>query len=214
MVLGESLIEHVADKVDTYGWLANHIEWMANRDETAYDDAVMNNGKKMREAAEELEKTIGEATLIRAFFSGDKAAIRKISRAAVDIYPQKVTPGAWSAIATVGGKEGARELAECFVGASLLAEGRMPPDDVGVAFAASHLPVKNFYGINSKQQKAMLEQAKQARDRLGAKFDQAFYNFDEKAARQAMKAVHKDLLVNWEPVMTGNSFADKFGRRT
>lgn len=150
-----------------------------------------------------LEEAVGEETLKLAYFSGDKDAISKISRAAVDIYPKKVTIAAWNAATKVKNTGGMRRLVECFAGASLLAEGKLPGYYTGM-----YLPVQHFSSMDSWQKKAILEQAKQARDRLGAKFDQAFYNFDKTATDQAMKAVHEDLLANWEPVMSGKSYFD------
>ena len=74
-----------------------------------------------RRKALKLEEAVGEETLALAYYSADKDAISEISRAAVDIYPTKVTIAAWSAIKMAKDKRDVRKLAECFAGASLLA---------------------------------------------------------------------------------------------
>jgi len=235
----ESLNEHITNKVNKPMIFGD------------YARKKLSNGKKMTQAAQELEDAVGEATLMRAYFSGDKEAIRKISSAAVDIFPKRVTPSAWSAIEkvdasykqqlvqTVEAKKKAvvealkeayasgdkkaiskaekdfrninlvnksiesysQHLAECFVGASLLAEGKLPPTVGNFPYVYKYLPVSDFSTINPKQQKEIKQQAEQARERLGAAFDQAFYNFDKEAAKEAMKAVHEDLRTNWKHVL-------------
>jgi hypothetical protein len=175
----------------------------------AHMKAVTGRQQAQREA-QELAEVVGDVTLMRAYFSGDTDAISEISRTAVDIYPKKVARAAWFVIDGFPEKEDKRKIAECFVGASLLAEGTLPPLDDGSCFAGQHLPVKCFSDIvNPRQQNAILKQAKQARDRLGEKFDQAFYNFDLNAAYFAMVDVSDDLLDNWKPVMTGKSFNER-----
>lgn len=205
MEIVESLTEHIADKIPTYGRLSGFMSTI----DSMYDQRGMANGKRMLQAAQELEAALGEATLMRAYFKGDKAAIRKLSRAAVDIYPKKVSPAAWSAALAVGGKDGSRQLAECLVAASLLSEGRLPRNAIVFSIAELpgwHLPINHFSDINTAQQEKLIEQGKKARERLGPKFDQAFYNFDKEAAKQAMKQVREDLLANWKPVLTGKPF--------
>jgi len=200
LVMDEALTEHIADKIPAYGRFSNTM----SKIDSGYDRAKMDNGKRMIHAAQELETTVGEATLMRAYFKGDKAAIRKVSRAAVDIFPKKVTFSAWNAIGKVVGKnkKDAQRLAECFLGASLVNEGKLPSHMNGLGYAGEYLPVFNFWQITDKQQKDLKRQAQQVREQIGAKkFDQAFYNFDEKAAEGALKAVSKELLSKWEPVL-------------
>jgi len=55
----------------------------------------------------------------------------------------------------------------------------------------------------------LIEQGKKALERLGPKFDQAFYNFDEEVARVAIKEVRADLLANWKPVLIGKPFLEQ-----
>lgn len=196
----ESLTEHISDKIPAYGRLSN----LMSKIDSGYDIETLSNGKKMRQATQELEAAVGDATLMRAYFGGDAAAIRKVSRAAVNIFPKSVTLGAWNAIEKVAGnkdKSYTQQLAECFVGASLVGEGKLPPYINNLSYASNYLSVYDFSQINAKQQKEITNQAKQVRERLGAKFDQAFYNFDEKAAKMAMRAVHEDLRANWKCVL-------------
>lgn len=200
LFIEESLTEHMADKIPTYGPLSS----VMSRFDSDYDRTTLSNGKNMQQAAQELEAAVGEPMLLRAYFSGNKAAIRAISRAAVDIYPQKVSPGTWNAALEVGGKEGAactKKLAECFIAASLLSEGKLPPNADASSMRRSQLPVSAFSRINDRQQAALLKQAEAARERLGPKFDQAFYNFDEGAAKQALRAVRDDMMANWKNVL-------------
>jgi len=235
----ESLNEHITNKVNKRMIYSHFI------------NEKLSNGKKMMQAAQELEDAVGEATLMRAYFSGDKEAIRKISSVAVDIFPKRVTLSAWDAIEevdksykqqlvqTVDAKKKAvvealkeayssgdkkiiskaekdfrninsldkpiesyrQHLAECFVGASLLVEGKLPTTMSNRLYVHKYLPVYNFSTISPKQQKEIKQQAEQARERLGAAFDQAFYNFDKEAAKEAMKAVHEDLRTNWKHVL-------------
>ena len=201
----ESLTEHIADKIPTYGRLSGFMSTI----DSMYDQTGMANGKRMLQAAQELETALGEATLMRTYFKGDEAAIRKLSRAAVDIYPKKVSPAAWSTALAVGGKEGSRQLAECLIAASLLSEGRLPRNAIVFSIAELpgwHLPINHFSDINTAQQEKLIAQGKKPRERLGPKFDQAFYNFDKEAAKQAMKQVRGDLLANWKSVLTGKPF--------
>lgn len=193
--IDESLTEYMADKVPAYGLLSNFM----SRFDSAYDWMRMVNGKSLLRAARELEEAVGKETLERAYFGGDAAAISAVSRAAVDIYPKRVTGNAWSAIKRFGGGDGTQQLAECFVGASLLDEGKVPRN--GIGWAGKYLPVMNFSDIKGKQQTELKKQAQQARARLGATFDQAFYNFDSAATVKAMSAVRSDLRANWKRVL-------------
>ena len=85
--INESLTEYIGDKVPVYGLFSA----ITSKMDSAYDFKKMANGKNMVKAARELEKAVGEATLMRAYFGGDKNAIRKVLRAADKIYPKKTT---------------------------------------------------------------------------------------------------------------------------
>lgn len=201
--INESLTEHIADKIPAYGWLS---KFMSRRD-SIYDSEVFPNGKKVMQAAQELEEAVGEATLLRAYFSGDKAAIRKVSRAAVDIFPKMVTLGVWDAIQEVAANKDNRyiqPLGECFVGASLLSSGELPPK------IPQYQRVFDFSQINAEQQKEIKNQAEQVRERLGTAFDQAFYNFDKDEAEESIKLVYEDLRTHWKSVLPNRTAADIF----
>lgn len=188
----DSLTEHLADKLpgSRLGKLS------------AYDVTRMSNGKNMVGAAAELEQAVGEATLLKAVFGGDAQAVSQVSRAAVELYPKKATQGAWQAIAVAGRKQGAHEMAEAYLAASLLHDKKLPDDSNWRISPRAHLPLTRFSDITKAQKKALLAQAEAARERLGAEaFDQAFCNFDERAATVAMRAIRSDLLANWKRVM-------------
>ena len=234
--LVESLTEHMSDKVIPSATFNSQ-----------YQKARLPNGKKWMDAVQELADAVGEVTLMRAYFSGDKDAIRKVFSVALNIFPKTVTYDTWDAIkkadqsyleekermvkkayklalnsrnkkAISKAKEGfnipsyKQHLAECFVGASLLEGGKLPPPRSILSSSYAHelLPVSDFSRIGFWQQKDIKRQADQARKRLGAVFDQAFYNFDKEAAVEAMKAVHEDLQTNWKrilPEMKAHYFA-------
>lgn len=194
--LGEALTEHLADKFPA-GPLSKL---------SFYDFQKLSNGKRLPQAARELEEKIGEPALLQAYFKGDAAAIRKLSQAAVDIFPKKANAMAWNFIGSVGKLRGSQQLAECFVGASLLHEHKLPdsysPHTPDGNHAGSHLPVLRFSDITPKQAQRMKAQAGHARERLGPRFDQAFYNFDTRALEQSMKGLREDLLMHWKPVLS------------
>jgi hypothetical protein len=187
----DSLTEHLADKLpgSSFGKFGQ------------YDRTRMSNGRNMVAAAAELEQVVGEQTLLKAMFGGDASAVTAVSRAAVELYPKKATHGAWNAIAVAGRKEGAHELAEGYLAASLLHEKKLPDNGNWRISPRAHLPLTQFSQITSAQKRQLIAQGQAARERLGPVFDQAFCNFDERAATVAMRAVRKDLLANWQRVL-------------
>jgi hypothetical protein len=169
---------------------------------TNYDRTTMSNGRNMVGAAAEVERAVGEETLLRAMFGGDTAAVTRVSRAAVEFYPKKATLSAWTAIAKAGSKQGAPEMAEAYIAASLLHEKRLPSDSDTRIWPSQYLSQQRFSDITRSQKAALLEQAKAMRERVGPEaFDQAFCNFDERAALVAMRAVRADLVENWQRVL-------------
>lgn len=195
--LGEALTEHLADKFPT-GSLSKL---------SFYDRQTLSNGKKLSQAARELEEKVGEPTLLRAYFKGDAAAIRKLSRAAVDVMPKEANAVAWNFIHSVGKLRGSQQLAECFVGASMLHERKLPDSYSASKPKGSHagryLPVGRFSDIRPEQAQRMKEQAEQARERLGpSKFDQAFYSLDTQVLAQSMRSLREDLVMHWKPVLS------------
>jgi hypothetical protein len=188
----DSLTEHLADKLPG--------TWHGQM--TAYDITTMSNGRNMVGAAAALEHAVGEDTLLRAMLGGDAAAITAVSRAAVDLYPKVATIGAWNAIANAGRKRGAEQMAEAFIAASLLHEKKLPDNGDSRIWPGAHLSIRQFSDIARPQQRALLAQAAAMRERVGeSAFDQAFCNFDERAALVAMRALRADLAANWQRVL-------------
>lgn len=187
----DAVTEHLADKLpgSRLGKLSG------------YDVTRMSNGRNMVGAAAQLEQVVGEQVLLSALFGGDAKAMREVSKAAVELFPKKATPGAWKAIGAACRKEGAHEMAEAFLAASLLHEKKLPADSDWRMSARAHLPLMRFSDVTKAQKKALLAQADAARQRLGPAFDQAFCNFDERAATVAMRAIRGDLLANWKRVL-------------
>jgi hypothetical protein len=159
--LVEGITEHLADKFP-----GNALTKFS-----FYDYQKLSNGKTLTQAARELEDKVGEPTLLRAYFKGDAAAIRKLSRAAVGVMPKETNAVVWNFINSVGKLHGSQQLAECFVGASLLHERKLP--DSGStkkpkgSYAGRYLPVERFSDITPKQAQRIKEQAEHARERLG-----------------------------------------------
>jgi hypothetical protein len=188
----DALTEHLADKLPG----TRLGKW------TAYDRTTMSNGRNMVAAAAELEQAVGEEVLLRAMFGGDAAAVTAVSRAAVELFPKRATLAAWDAIAKAGAKRGAPEMAEAYVAASLMHENALPSDVDSRIWPGAHLPQRRFSDITRPQKSALLAQARAMRERVGAAaFDQAFCNFDDRAALVAMRAVRADLVANWKRVL-------------
>ncbi|HEY9024267.1 MAG TPA: hypothetical protein VIP05_08200 [Burkholderiaceae bacterium] len=188
----DALTEHLADKLPG----SRLGKW------TQYDRTTMSNGRNMVAAAAELEQVVGEQVLLRAMFSGDAAAVTAVSRAAVELFPKKATPAAWNAIAKAGSKRGAPEMAEAYIAASLLHAKALPSDGDSRIWPGAHLPQRRFSEITRSQRNALLAQARAMRERVGqVAFDQAFCNFDDRAALVAMRGVRPDLVANWKRVL-------------
>jgi len=188
----DALTEHLADKLPgmRFG------KW------SEYDRTTMSNGRNMVAAAAELEQAVGEEVLLRAMFGGDAEAVKAVSRAAVELFPKRPTPAAWSAIAKAGSKRGAPEMAEAYIAACLMHENALPSDGDSRIWPGAHLPQQRFSDITRSQKNALLSQARTMRERVGAAaFDQAFCNFDDRAALVAMRAVRADLVANWKRVL-------------
>jgi hypothetical protein len=195
--LYEGITEHVADKFPT-GLFSRG---------TAYDSQKLSNGKTLTQAAAELEKAVGEPTLLRALFKGDALALRQVSQAAVAVFPKKSSAATWRAIESAVANGSAQLLAECFVGASLLHEGKVPeilnPKTKRIASAHRYRPVHRFSDNTPQQQKNLRLQAKRLRSEIGeTKFDQAFYNFDREATQQALTTLQRKLQDHWPTVLS------------
>lgn len=191
----EALTEHFADRLPGHavGKLA------------PYDFSRLSNGKRWSAAAAELEQAVGTDTLQRAYFSGDADAVRAVSAATIEIWPKDVTNTAWRSIRS-GSHEQRRRLAECFVGAALIATGNVPPEPAPGSgsrgnWAMDYLPVTRFSNITPPQAQALRAQAEALRARLGPAFDQAFYGFDEAIQGEAMASIRAGIHAAWKPVL-------------
>ncbi|WP_146013948.1 hypothetical protein [Trinickia dabaoshanensis] len=191
----EALTEHFADRLPGHavGKLGPH------------DFSRLSNGKRWATAAAELERAVGSDTLQRAYFSGDADAIRAVTSAAVNIWPQDVTNTAWRSIKPSNRAQQQR-LAECFVGAALLATGSVPPEPTPGSgndgnWAMDYLPVATFSRISPTQAEAIRMQAGELRAQLGTVFDQAFYGFDRETQGEAMAQIRDAIHAAWKPVL-------------
>jgi hypothetical protein len=192
----EALTEHFADR------LPGHAVGKLG----PYDFNRLSNGKRWSAAAAELEQAVGSDTLQRAYFSGDADAVRAVSAATVEIWPKDVTNTAWRSIRSSGGRKEQQRLAECFVGAALLATGRVPPEPRPGSgnngnWAMDYLPVATFTKITPPQAQALKTQAEALRARLGPVFDQAFYGFDAAIQGEAMASIRAAIHAAWKPVL-------------
>jgi hypothetical protein len=190
----EGLTEHFADSVP--GDPASK--------RTAYDPLVMENGKSMVGTAAELERIVGKKALRRAYLGGDPAAISKVSRSAVDLYPKKPSTWVWLEICDNMPRRVAPKAAECLIAASLIDCGRLPPEQF-LRVPVQGLPLRRFADITAKQKRQLREQGLAVRDRLGASWNQAFYNFDHHVGLPALARLSADLEKHWRPVLTGRA---------
>lgn len=191
----EALTEHFADR------LPGHVVGKLGPN----DFSRLPNGKRWSTAAAELERAVGSDTLQRAYFSGDGDAIRAVTSAAVNIWPKDVTNTAWRSIKS-GNRVQQQRLAECFVGAALLATGSVPAEPTPGSgndgnWAMDYLPVAKFSRISPGQAEAIRTQAGELRARLGTAFDQAFYGFDRENQGQAMAQIRDAIHAAWKPVL-------------
>ncbi|MEO7496604.1 MAG: hypothetical protein ABIT83_11555 [Massilia sp.] len=170
-----------------------------------YDGLRLANGKMWTAAAAELEAAVGKDVLERAYFGGERDAIREVATAAVEIWPKAPVAKTWQTISS-GPNQQRHALAECFVGVSLL-YAKKQPDIAGLGFASECLPVKSFTDIKQNEAKKMIEQARAARERLGPVFDQAFCNFDGVARDEAMQQIRADIHQHWGQVLQHSAFA-------
>lgn len=191
----EALTEHFADR------LPGHAVGKLGPP----DFRRLSNGKRWATAAAELEQAVGRDTLQRAYFSGDADAIRAVTYAAVNIWPKDVTNTAWRSIKS-GNRAQRQWLAECFVGAALLATGSVPSEPTPGSgndgnWARDYLPVTTFSRISPSQAEAIRMQAGELRAQLGTAFDQAFYGFDRETQGQAMAQIRDAIHAAWNPVL-------------
>ncbi|RLM19728.1 type III effector [Brenneria alni] len=191
--MNEGLTTHLTEKMPSLGKF-----WNSGKD--AYHRFKLPTGDSWPQAAQRIENKVGETTLLRAFFSGDDDAIRQVSIAAAQVYPQVASQRTESQIWLAGEMRGSQQLAECYAGA-LLAAGQPLPD----SWARNMLPVFSFSDITPDQAKLMQEQAQASRQRMGELFDAAFFSADLSTQKQSLAALREDLLMYWEPVLQTHS---------
>ncbi|MCX8955932.1 type III effector [Erwinia psidii] len=187
--MNEGLTTHLTEKVPS-----TRRFWHSGKD--AYHTFKLPSGKSWPQAAQDIEKKVGEDTLHRAFFSGDDDAIRKVSSAAAQIYPQVASQRTESQMWLAGQLRGGQHLAECYAGA-LLAAGQPLPG------TSTHnmLPVFSYSDISPDQANRMQRQAQASKQRMGDVFDAAFFAADLKTQKTALSMLREDLLMHWKPVL-------------
>jgi hypothetical protein len=160
----------------------------------------MTNGKTVIEALAELEQEIGKKTLKLAYFSGNPAAIARVTDAISKIWPKVPSRLAWMYNNAHPNPALKRAFAEYFVGAALLYTEKLP-DDTVLGPAGDVLPVAHFTDITAQQARKLRRQAQGLRDRIGAeKFEQVFCNLLPDQQIQRMQEIESDLVPGWKPV--------------
>ncbi len=187
--LFEGVTEHLTDKLPVG-------PWPLHLDDTSYHSNKLSNGKVWTQAAAEIEQKVGEETLLKAVFSGDKQAISDVSSAVASIYPKSFNKSTWNNIGLVTHMRGTQELAECYIGAMAANQVNIP--DI---FSKTYLPVFSLDDISTEQRQQMAKQAKACEERMGDVFNAAFFGFDKEGQRDALKAVREDVKMFWQPVL-------------
>jgi hypothetical protein len=178
----EAMTEHIADKIPVYGPLSR----MISGSDSGYDKAILPDGGNWVDAAKRLENMVGKATLLRAFFGGDAAAISSVSRASVGIFPRRITVATEAAVKAHKNDKYSNCLSECLMGLKLLEDPR------------------RVQSTMDPHQKHCMSEVRRVRGKLGeARFDQAFYNFDHAAAKEALETIRDELLEIWRPFVRG-----------
>lgn len=187
--MNEGLTSHLTDKVQVEGK-----PWHFGKD--AYHTFKLPSGKTWTEAAQQIEHKVGEDTLLGAFFGGNDAAIRKVSTAAAQVYPQVASQRTESQMWLAGNLRGSQHLAECYAGA-LLSAGEPLPN----SWTRNMLPVFSFSDISHDKAQLMQQQAQQCKQRMGDVFEAAFFAPDLKTQKTALGMLREDLLMHWKPVL-------------
>lgn len=185
----EGVTEHITDKMP-------HAMWPLDRDASAYHKFKLENGRTWTQAANEIEQKVGEETLLKAVFSGDRKAISDVSAAAASIYPKAYSNQVWNSIGIVTALRGTQELAECYVGALEANKVEIPN-----AYSKPYLPAAFLGDISTEDRQKMAEQAKACQERMGDVFNAAFFGFDKDGQKDALKAVREEVKMYWQPVL-------------
>lgn len=185
----EGVTEYITDKMP-------HDMWPLDKDQSDYHNLKLSNGKSWTEAAGEIEQKIGEETLLKAVFSGDRKAISDVSSAAASIYPKAYSSQVWNSIGIVTELRGTQELAECYVGALEANKVEIPS-----TYSKPYLPAAFLGDISVEDRQRMAEQARACQERMGDVFNAAFFGFDKDGQKDALKAVREDVKMYWQPVL-------------
>ncbi|MEW5289212.1 type III effector [Erwinia papayae] len=188
--MNEGMTTHLTEKIPSTGKF-----WHFGKD--AYHGFKLPSGRSWPQAAQDVEKKVGEDTLLRAFFSGDDDAIRKVSTAAAQVYPQAASQQTESQIWLAGQLRGAQHLAECYAGALLVAGQSLPE-----SWTRNMLPVFSYNEITDHQASQIKQQALESKQRMGDVFDAAFFAADLKTQKTALGMLREDLLMHWKPVLS------------
>lgn len=89
---------------------------------------------------------------------------------------------------------------QAVIGASLLYQNRLPEPMLGYP-ASTVLPIKHIDDIGPADAARLREQAQQARERIGPRFDLAFCQAGKAQQRRALMDIQSDLARHWTPVL-------------
>lgn len=185
----EGVTEHLADQ------LPGH--WAGKL--STYDLQRLPDGKTWTQAGAALEKAVGREVLHAAVFAGTPDAVYAVSQAMLQTWPKVPDPDAWIAALTAPDQV-RRPLAEAVIGASLLYAGKLPEPIFGYR-PSTVLPIVQFGDIEPADVDRLREQARQARDRIGPRFDLAFCKAAAPQQRRALLEIQSDLARHWKPVL-------------
>lgn len=186
--IDEGITEHLADQ------LPGH--WATKLG--VYDLSRLPDGKTWTQAAAELEKAVGREVLHAAVFSGASDAVYQVSQAMLQIWSKVPDPDVW--MSAMAAPQNARQpLAEAVIGASLLYQDRLPEPILGYP-PRPVLPIARVDEIGPADAARLREQAQQARERIGPRFDLAFCQAGKTQQRRALMDIQSDLARHWKPV--------------
>lgn len=191
--IDEGITEHLADQ------LPGH--WATKLG--VYDLSRLPDGKTWTQAAADLEKAVGREVLHAAVFSGAPDAVYQVSQAMLQIWSKVPDPDVWMS-AMSASQHLRRPLAEAVIGASLLYQDRLPEPMLWYP-PGPVLPIARVDEIGPADAARLREQAQQARERIGPRFDLAFCQAGKAQQRRALMDIQDDLARHWKPVLTGKA---------
>jgi hypothetical protein len=189
----EGLTEHLADQLP--GHRAGKL--------SMYDLQRLPDGKTWTQAAVQLEQAVGREVLHAAVFAGAPDAVYAVSQAMLQIWAKVPDPDVWVAASTAPDHV-RRPMAEAVIGASLLYADKLPEPVFGHE-PGRVLPIQRFADITPTDAARLREQAQQARDRIGPRFDLAFCKAAVTQQRRARMEIQSELARHWKPVLQGRA---------